>query len=147
MLMIMPKPSIINVGIMTLVIHALTGVVNIVDIVVNLVEIVRTLLVNVQFQEVDMENKMVDFHVEDIHVVLKKLELKILEIVSKRKDGLQNVENVCLLHLISKLEMYLFIMKEVAILMMLMLSLLPKLDLIQKLLAIVVSKLILIIII
>ena len=70
-----------------------------------------------------------------------------MEIVLKRKDGLQNVVNVCLLHQISKLEMYLFITLAVVNLMMRMLSLLLKEDLVLKLPATAVSKLMLIIII
>jgi hypothetical protein len=60
---------------------------------------------------------------EDILAVSKKLVLKISVIAFKDMDGLQLAEKIKLLQVIFKKEMYLFIIKEVAVIILLMLSL------------------------
>jgi hypothetical protein len=77
---------------------------------------------------------------EDILAVSKKLVLKISVIAFKDMDGLQLAEKIKLLQVIFKKEMYLFIIKEVAVIILLMLSLSLYEDQILKLLAIVQIK-------
>jgi hypothetical protein len=80
------------------------------------------------------------YHAEDILAVSKKLVLKISVIAFKDMDGLQLAEKIKLLQVIFKKEMYLFIIKEVAVIILLMLSLSLWEDQILKLLAIVQIK-------
>jgi hypothetical protein len=80
------------------------------------------------------------YHAEDILAVSKKLVLKISVIAFKDMDGLQLAEKIKLLQVIFKKEMYLFIIKEVAVIILLMLSLSLWEDQILKLLAIVQNK-------
>jgi hypothetical protein len=63
------------------------------------------------------------YHAEDILAVSKKLVLKISVIAFKDMDGLQLAEKIKLLQVIFKKEMFLFIIKEVAVIILLMLSL------------------------
>jgi hypothetical protein len=77
---------------------------------------------------------------EDILAVSKKLVLKISVIAFKDMDGLQLAEKIKLLQVIFKKEMFLFIIKEVAVIILLMLSLSLWEDQILKLLAIVQIK-------
>jgi hypothetical protein len=77
---------------------------------------------------------------EDILAVSKKLVLKISVIAFKDMDGLQLAEKIKLLQVIFKKEMFLFIIKEVAVIILLMLSLSLWEDQILKLLAIVQNK-------
>jgi hypothetical protein len=80
------------------------------------------------------------YHAEDILAVSKKLVLKISVIAFKDMDGLQLAEKIKLLQVIFKKEMFLFIIKEVAVIILLMLSLSLWEDQILKLLAIVQIK-------
>ena len=80
------------------------------------------------------------YHAEDILAVSKKLVLKISVIAFKNMDGLQLAEKIKLLQVIFKKEMFLFIIKEVAVIILLMLSLSLWEDQILKLLAIVQNK-------
>jgi hypothetical protein len=80
------------------------------------------------------------YHAEDILAVSKKLVLKISVIAFKDMDGLQLAEKIKLLQVIFKKEMFLFIIKEVAVIILLMLSLSLWEDQILKLLAIVQNK-------